>query len=201
MRGRTTTEWMAGSLGVALAIVLMARMGAHPGDKLVVALRATARWSFVLFWLASTGSALATIFGPAFQSLARSGREFGLAFASAHLVHLGLVAWLLYFSTTPFPRSPLIFFSVGVFWIYLLAILSIRRLSARLDPRIWRVVRILGIEYIALVFLVDFAKNPFHGGAVNLIGYLPFLALAIAGPLLRLAAAVKRLSQTRTLAA
>jgi hypothetical protein len=176
-------------------------MGAHPGEKLGVALRATARWSFVLFWLASTGSALATVFGPAFQSLARRGREFGLAFASAHLVHLGLVAWLLYFATTPFPRSPLIFFSVGIFWIYLLAILSIRRLSARLNPRIWRVVRILGIEYIALVFLVDFAKNPFHGGAMNLIGYLPFQALAIAGPLLRLVAAVKRLSQTRTLAA
>jgi hypothetical protein len=201
MRGRTTTEWMAGSLGIALAIVLMARMGAHPGEKLGVALRATARWSFVLFWLASTGGALATVFGPAFQSLARSGRNLGLAFASAHLVHLGLVAWLLYFSATPFPRSSLIFLGVGVFWTYLLAILSIRRLSARLDPRIWRVVRAFGIEYIALVFLVDFAKNPFQGGAVNLIGYLPFLALAIAGPLLRLVAMAKRMSQTRTLAA
>lgn len=200
MHKRTTTEWMAGSFAVALAIVLLVRMGAEPGEQLGVALRATARWSFVLFWLAYAGGALATVFGSKFQAVAQRGREFGLAFASAHLVHLGLVAWLLYVSAAPFPRSSFIFFGIAAFWTYLLAILSIRHLSAKLDPRIWRIVRTVGVEYIALAFLLDFAKNPFQGGAVVLAAYLPFVALAVAGPLLRLAAVIKRLSQARTLA-
>ena len=62
-------------------------------------------------------------------------------------------------------------------------------------------VRTLGVEYITRVFVFDFAKKPFHGGIVNLLVYLPFLALAVAGPALRLAAALKRLSQPRTVAA
>jgi D-alanyl-lipoteichoic acid acyltransferase DltB (MBOAT superfamily) len=51
-----------------------------------------------------------------------------------------------------------------------------------------------------LAFLVDFDKNPFQGGFANFIAYAPFLALAIAGPVLRVAALVKRLSQVRRLA-
>jgi hypothetical protein len=73
---------MAASLGVALAIVLIVRVGVAPGDRVGMALRATARWSFVLFWLASVGGALAPLFGSRFQALARRGRDLGLAFAS-----------------------------------------------------------------------------------------------------------------------
>jgi hypothetical protein len=201
MRKGTTTEWMAGSLVVGLAIVMIVRMVATPGGKVGVALQATARWSFILFWLAYTGNALATLFGERFTAVARHCRDFALAFASAHLAHLGMVAYLLYVSETPFPRPSLIFFSIAVFWIYLLALLSIKSLAARADPKLLRVLRTIGVEYIALVFLVDFAKNPFQGGVVNLLIYLPFLALAIAGPLLRFAAVAKRLSHARALAA
>jgi hypothetical protein len=55
-----------------------------------VALQATARLSFVLFWPAYSAAALAALFGPSFQPLRRRVREFGLAFAAAHLVHLEL---------------------------------------------------------------------------------------------------------------
>ena len=51
-----------------------------------------------------------------------------------------------------------------------------------------------------MAFLVDFDKNPFQGGFANFVAYVPFLALAIAGPVLRLAAFVKKLSQVRRLA-
>ena len=129
---------------------------------------------------------MATLFGSPFERLARRGRDFGLAFASAHLVHVGLVAWLLLRSPTPFPRSPLIFFGIGVFWIYLLALLSVRPLAGKLGPGTVRMLRTVGVEYIAFAFLVDFAKNPFRGGTLHLLAYAPFLALAAAGPLLRL---------------
>ncbi len=196
----TTTEWMAGALLIGLAIVLIVRMVATPGGKMGVALQATARWSYILFWLAYAGNALNVLFGARFSALAMHCRDFSLSFASAQLAHLGMVAWMLYVSDTPFPRSSLVFFGVGVFWVYLLALLSIKSLAAKLDQKLLRILRTVGVEYIALVFLVDFAKNPFQGGIVNLLIYLPFLGLAIAGPLLRFAAAAKRLAHARTLA-
>jgi D-alanyl-lipoteichoic acid acyltransferase DltB (MBOAT superfamily) len=191
---------MAAAFLVGLVIVLAVRAGAGPGERVVMALRATARWSFLLFWLASTGGALTTLFGSRFQALARRARDFGLAFASAHLVHLGVVAWVYFSSPDPPMRSTLVFFGIAAIWTYVLAILSIKRLSVRLNPRAWRTVRTLGVEYIGLAFLTDFAKHPFQGGVLDVANYLPFLALAIAGPILRLAALVKRLSQVRRLA-
>lgn len=178
----------------ALVIALGARYGAPSGEKLGAALKASARWSFLLFWLGYAGSSLAAVGGAKFRALARHGRDFGLAFASAHLVHLALVAWLLHIATTPFPRPQLIFLGIGVFWIYLLTILSVKPLAAKIDGRLLRMVRTVGVEYIALVFLVDFARNPLQGGAANLIAYLPFQILAVGALLLRVASALQRLS-------
>jgi D-alanyl-lipoteichoic acid acyltransferase DltB (MBOAT superfamily) len=200
MNKPTTREWMAASFAVALAIVLIARGVAAPGEKVTLALRATARWSFLLFWLASTGGALVTLYGARFQALARQARNLGLAFASAHLAHLGVVAWIYVSSSNPPERSTLVFFGIAALWTYTLALFSIKRLSAALDPRLWRALRIVGVEYITLAFLVDFDKNPFQGGFANFVAYVPFLTLAIAGPVLRVAALVKRLSQVRRLA-
>ena len=55
----------------------------------------TARWSFLFFWMAYAGRAMATLFGPGFAPLARRGREFGLAYAAAMLTHVGLLIWIL----------------------------------------------------------------------------------------------------------
>ena len=53
--------------------------------------------------------------------------------------------------------------------------------------------------------LIDFAKSPSQYDIVHLlfysVVYVPFIVLAVAGPLLRLAALVKRVSSTRRLAA
>ena len=89
----------------------------------------------------------------------------------------------------------LIFFGIGVIWVYLLALLSIPRLAAKLRPGTVRLLRTVGVEYIAFAFLVDFAKNPFRGSMLHLLAYLPFLALAAAGPLSRLAATAKGLAR------
>jgi hypothetical protein len=198
MRRGTTTEWMAGSLAVGLAIVWVTRLLGYPLND---ALRATARWSFALFWLASCGGALATLFGARFQALAQRGRDFGLSFASAHAAHLGLVAGVLYVAGSTFSRHLLIFLGGGVFWTYFLAILSIRRLAAKLDPRTVRILRAVGVEYISLVFLFDFTLPKFQVDIPYLAEYVPFILLTIAGPILRIAATVKRLSQARALAA
>ena len=131
-------------------------------------------------------------FNPFGQALAQRARDFGLAFASAHLVHIGLAVFLLYVLAAPFLLPKLIFFAVGAFRIYLLVLLSIKRVAAMLQPRAWRIVRSIGVEYITLVFIFDFSQGTFQGGLKNLAIYLPFLMLAVAGPVLRMAAAIKR---------
>jgi hypothetical protein len=183
---------MLAAFAIALALVALVRLYGPAHGQLTAALRLTARWSFVWFWLASVGGALATLFGSRFQAMARRGREFGLAFASAHLVHLALVAVLYYAPVMPPSHGSLIFFGIAALWTYLLAVLSIGRLSALFGRQAWRIGRRIGIEYISLAFLVDFAKNPLELGLRSLVFYLPFQVLAIAGPLLRLAADAKR---------
>jgi hypothetical protein len=198
--GRRTATWMVAAAAVALLLTLLVLARVGSGERGVhLALRITARWSFLLFWLAYAGAALATLFGPSFRGLARRGRELGLAFASAHLVHIGLVVWLYRIAArAPVSTGSLIFFGVGVFWVYFLALFSIRRLSEWLGPRPWRALRTIGVEYIALAFLVDFARNPFQSGLLNLLGYLPFILLAVAGTALRLAALLQRRRQSRS---
>ena len=179
---------MLGSFCIGLAVLLLSRtLGSMPG----VDLKATARLSFVFFWLGTCGRALNSLFGPRFEGLARRGRELSLAYASAHLVHLAIVARILL--TQPLPSAfELVVFGTAVFWTYLLAVLSVTNLSVHLPPALWRVIRIVGVEYIALAFLIDFAKNPLDDGLFKALYYLPFQTLAIAGPLLRLTAAIKR---------
>ena len=185
--------WMAAAFAAALAVALavLATAGtAEPG--ILLALRLTARVSFLLFFAAYAGGALAALFGPSFAPLARHGRDFGLAFAAAHLVHLGIVVWLFRISDNP-PISNLaiVLFTIGAVWLYALTLLSVRSLRARFNPAFVRVFQNRGLDYIALLFLADFVVNPLRHGLVHPIGYVPFSLLAVAGPLLRAAAAVR----------
>jgi hypothetical protein len=196
MRRRSTIEWMAASAIVALAITVLIRVTAGPSERLDGALRATARWSFALFWLATVGGALATLFGSRFRPLALRARDLGLSYASAHLVHLSLVAWLFYYAIRHSqPTPPLLFFGIAVFWTYLIAILSFQPASAWIGARATRIVRWIGVEYITVAFFVDFNKSPFEKGVAHIASYAPFLVLTAAGPLLRLIAAAKRLRE------
>src|ERR1700733_13874378 len=184
---------MGAAFAVGLLIAITVFAVAVPTQRLGMALRATARWSFLWFCLATYGSALTTLFGSRFQALARRGRDFGLAFAAAHLVHVALVVWLLYTSTDPFPRLQLIIFSIGVFCIYVLAVFSLSStLSARLGPRRWQLVRTVGVEYIAFAYAFEFGSRILSGNRANALHYFPLFAAAVGGPLLRLSAWIKR---------
>src|SRR5579863_106734 len=93
----TTPSWMAVGFVVAtlLAVTVLALFSR--GERgAVIALQLTARWSFLLFWPAYAGSAMAKLFGRRFDGLARRSRDFGLAYASAQIVHVSLVLWIVY---------------------------------------------------------------------------------------------------------
>lgn len=195
MRMRTTAHWMLLAFAVAAALTIEIRLTHGPRERMGTALRATARWSFVLFWLATVGGALRTLFGARFNRVAAHAREFGLSFAAAHLLHLGLVLWMFVVSEPKFTPQTYLVFGGAVIWTYLIALLSFTEISRLVGARAARALRLIGVEYITLAFFIDFNKDAFDGGWSRSAYYAPFLILTAAGPLLRLAAAIRRMNR------
>lgn len=187
--------WMSRAFAAALAIatVVLVLAGAdNKGTRL--ALELTARFSFLLFFMAYAGNAVANLFGQ--ENLKGRGREFGLAFASAHLVHIGLIFWLgIILGRVPLSGGLLLFFLVALFFTYLLAGLSfggVRALGAA-----WPPLRFIAMNFILIAFGRDFVLPVIHPkpAQVNLghfLFYAPFMLLSIAAPLLVLAAHTRR---------
>ena len=152
--------WIGSAFCAALGLAVLVLVALGPGERgTVVALQVTARFSFLLFWPAYAAGAMMALFGPAFEPFKRRAGEFGLAFASAHLVHIGLVAWITYIGHAP-PRGTFVFFGVAVLWTYLLALFSISRLQQALGSRGWWFLRVVGLNYIAYAFASDFLGYP-----------------------------------------
>jgi hypothetical protein len=188
--------WMASAFcaELGLATLVLAVFGTDERGT-DIALQVTARFSFLLFWPAYAAGAMTALFGPVFEPFKGRAREFGLAFASAHLVHLALVAWLTYIGHTP-SRGVFVFFGVAVLWTYLLALFSIRHLQQALRSKGWWFFRVVALNYIAYAFASDFLRYPQLGSIKYLAGYAPFAILSVLGPLLCLAAFVRRITQT-----
>jgi hypothetical protein len=132
-----------------------------------MALLVTARLAFLLFWPAYAGSALVSLFGPACRQLQRHGREFGLAFAGVLLVHLGLVMWLCLIGAAP-SESTFVFFGIAVVWAYLLALFSIGSMQQLIGAKGWWLLRMVGMNYVAYAFAIDFLRPDFHSSVMQL---------------------------------
>jgi hypothetical protein len=192
---RKSFLWMGAAFGIALAIavtVLAMRGTGNSGIRL--ALELTARWSFLLFWLAYAGNAVAILFNV--EQLAGRGREFGLAFAAAHLVHIGLVIWLgTILGRVPLSGGLLLFFLIALFCTYLLAGLSFGGIKA-LGPA-WPPLRFVVMNYILIAFGRDFVlpvlyPKPSQINLGHYMFYVPFMLLSFAAPLLALLAARRK---------
>jgi hypothetical protein len=185
--------WMAAAFFICLLLAAVALGVFGVGDRGTgLALRLTARWCFLLFWFAYAGGALAKLWNLRFfAEVARHGREFGLAFASALAVHAALVVWHYHIAMPP--DGAMLFFWVGIFCTYLLALFSVPGVRDALGPRLWRITLTPLLEYIALVFAVDFIVNPLRGDGVSKypLSYLPFVVMLVGGALLRLTAFVR----------
>jgi hypothetical protein len=194
-------KWMAAAFGAALAITAIT-LALHGTDNKAtrLALELTARFSFVLFWLAYAGGAIATLFR--IEALAGRGREFGLAFAAAHLVHIGLVIWLgVLMGKVPLSGGLLLFFLAGLFFTYLLALLSFG--GARALGPLWRPLRFIGMNYILIAFARDFVlpvlyPKPTQYNVAHFLAYAPFAAASILAPLLVLAVTLRQRARLKT---
>jgi hypothetical protein len=185
--------WMAAAFCVALAtaVVTLAVAGVDE-HGIGAALVLTGRLSFLIFWPAYVGGAAATLFGRRFSGLARHGRDFGLAYAAAQLVHFSLVARLVLGSQRPLLEAVMPFFAIGVVWTYVLAAFSVERIGNAAGQKHVRILRNIGLEYLALIFFVDLVSLPLGERSGYPLEYLPFSALIIVGPLLRAAASFRR---------
>jgi hypothetical protein len=188
MRSRPARFWigaaLAANLFLAATILMACGAGVHGTQT---ALAATARVSFLWFWAAYTGGTLMTLFGPAFLPMKQHGRELGLAFAAALLVHLTLVSWLCWIGAVP-GVGVFMFFGTAAGFTFLLAVLSFGNLHTMLGRKGWHLFRIIGMNFILYAFLTDFMRNPLNGGVKHIVGYLPFVVMGVAASLLRLAA-------------
>jgi hypothetical protein len=189
---------MGAAFGLALALTVLVFALYGTGEKAVrTALDVTARWSFLLFWMAYCAGALGTLLRPALAGLSRRGRDFGLAFAAGHLVHIGLIVRLgLILDRVPLHGGLLVFFLVAIVFTYLLAALSFG-LAEALGPVLWRTLMFLGLNYILIAFARDFVLGAIKTGTTHrelwrVLDYSFFAALCLAAPLLRLAASVRR---------
>lgn len=146
----------------------------------------------MLFWLAYAGIPMARFCGSRFAVLSREGRELGLAFAAALSVHVALVLWLM--NVAAGQPGPMLLFWAGVVCTYALALLSMPRLRNWLGPRAWRILCEGAMQYIALVFAVDFIVEPLisHGLDKYPPSYLPFAIMLLSGTFLRLVAQIRR---------
>jgi hypothetical protein len=181
---------------LALAITLLFVFG-DQSRGVNYALAGTARLAFLFFWPAYVGGALTSLFGNLFLPLRDNARNFGLAFAGALLVHLGLVVRLCAIGHPPGARTFLIFGTAAA-WVYILVLFSVRRIRDAVSGKFWTSVRSVAMSYIALAFILDFAKFPdnvSHG-----VEYAPFATFAALGPAFKAAAWMKSLSQKKFIA-
>jgi len=193
-----TGRWMLTAFAIALVIggVSLTLRGSGE-DGTLLGLKLTARWSYLWFWWAYTAGAWATLLGPRLRTLAMHSRDFGLAFAAAHLVHVALVVWIYQVAEHLPGARTLEFFGVAVLFTYLLALLSFRRFAGWLTPRAVSVIRTVGVEYIALAFLVDFIGPPFAHTLKYAVSYGLFLALIVLGYGVRIGALLRRHAHSR----
>jgi hypothetical protein len=186
VRPISTPALMSAAFLIALAIATVVLVIFGFGERgATIALRATARWSFLLFWLAYAGGAIAWLW-PRANGLGRYGRGLGLAYASAQLIHVGLVLWLVHVATGP--TSAMLFFWIGIFCTYLLALFSLPRFQDALEPRLWHLLRTIALEYIAIVFTADFVTLHSHELTKQPLSYVPFILLLVSGACLRFVA-------------
>jgi hypothetical protein len=188
--------WIVGAVGGALVLAgaVLADYGTGP-DGIGQAVRYTARWAFLFFWLSYVGGAMAILFGPAFAGLARSARNLGLAFAAALQVHIGLVIWLgVVIGQIPLQGELLWFFLVALSFTYLLALVSFG-IGMRYLGRLWRPLLFLATTYILIAFGRDFVLGALDQNVRYwryAAEYVPFALLSLIAIPLRLAAFLRQ---------
>ena len=184
---------LTGLLSLLLAVMSLGLATAHSWDiegiRLVI--RATARSSLVLFVLAFTAGALVKLMPNDFTRWQRRNRRYlGVSFAVSHLIHLAAIVSLAALDSTLFWKltniQTIVLAGAAYLFVAAMTATSFDRTAARLGPRKWRLLHLVGGWYIWISFAVAIGKRvPLDRF------YWPMAALVLA------AAAVRLIGMTR----
>jgi DMSO/TMAO reductase YedYZ heme-binding membrane subunit len=189
------TGWrLVGLLSMLMVALALGLLASHSWstDGLRLVIRATARTSLVLFVLAFTASALAQLVpSDATRWQRRNRRYLGVSFAVSHFIHLGAILALAALDRDLFWKltNPATIVLAGTAYLFIAAMTatSFDRTAARLGPRKWRLLHLIGGWYIWLSFAVAIGKrvplDPF---------YWPMAALVLAAAVVRLVVMTRR---------
>lgn len=148
---------VAGLAALAVAALGYVEFGGWNADAAGAGARYTARFSFPIFMLAWSASALATLWPGGWRAvLLRRRRAIGLSFAAAHLVHFAaLLIVVLVFGVAPSDRT---LYGGGAAYVLVAAMaLTSNNWSIRtLGQRNWKTLHTIGGLAIAIVFTVSY---------------------------------------------
>jgi methionine sulfoxide reductase heme-binding subunit len=157
---------LCGVLSLLLAGMSLYFAAGHGWDVegLRLVIRATARASLVLFFLAFTAGALVRLMPSEITRWQRRNRRYlGVSFAASHFIHLAaLIALasvdreLFWQLTTP---ANIILAGAAYLFIAAMTVTSFDRTTAWLGPRKWRLLHLVGSWYIWLSFTVAVGKR------------------------------------------
>lgn len=166
----------------AIAILAALWTGPLPSDDALLAARWTARAALPLFLIAYLASSLYRVApNDISRALLRRRRQWGLAFALAHSIHLAalLINITLY---RPRPLASLAVGALAYLFIYLMALTSTDGWQRRLGHR-WKLLHRIGLHLTWAVFLAGYGGRAVHQDpAYHLEGriFAPMLLAALA---------------------
>ncbi|MBK9002611.1 MAG: hypothetical protein IPM67_03980 [Sphingomonadales bacterium] len=166
----------------AVAIGAALWIGPTGPDDALLAARWTARAALPLFLITYLASSLYRLApNAATRGIVQRRRQWGLAFALAHSIHLAalLVNITLY---RPRPLASLAGGALAYGFIYLMALTS-NDAAQRAMGRWWKRLHSVGLHYTWLIFLISYGSRAFHEDpAYHIEGRLfaPLLLAALA---------------------
>jgi DMSO/TMAO reductase YedYZ heme-binding membrane subunit len=166
------------------AVVFGHALGAAPDERWQLAARYTARLAFLLFlpvFAASAWHRLAP--SGASRFVLRRRRGFGLAFATAHTVHLGALTTYQW-TVQKWPDPATLVVGGGAFVAMFALVATSNDTAVRRLGRSWRRLHLVGVHWLWFVFTFSYAGRVLEGR----LAFAPLLAAALGALALRIAA-------------
>jgi hypothetical protein len=152
-------------LAGALLAIALATLALDPGvEGMRLLIRITARTSLLLFLVAFTASALVAHWpGPGTRWTLRHRRQFGLAFALSHTIHLAAIVAFAHLDGPAFhgvtSTANLVTGGLGYVFIAAMSATSFDAAVAWMGARAWRRLHLAGATYLWISFAIAFGKR------------------------------------------
>ncbi len=152
------------TLVLTLLCVWIAGMRQFEVEGVRMAIRFTARTSLLFFCLAFSAAALARLRPNAWTRWQRRNlRYIGVTFAASHALHAAAILAFARMDPAGFAAATslasYVFGSIGYAFIIAMTATSFDAAAARLGPRAWRALHLVGGYYLLLQFAVSFGMR------------------------------------------